>query len=948
MTTGPIDFDQVQANILLPYAPEQFNCARLMCFRFDPGRVAEARAWVREVGRRVTWHSDVRDPAGQPVATRGRLHLNVGFTWSGLEALGFDPFVTTALPRDFREGMRKRAERLGDGPNGEADEDRVHALVILYGWDALVQQRALHLGEDVHAWRPLSPERIGGVEAAVGQALHQPAELLPLCEAVTHLRQLDQDSYRLCTSEHPEIEYFGFRDGISQPRIKGVPGTEWPGRFEDRFGDSEPSTVLIGHRHFVDTEARPATRLELAEERLRHGSFLAVRKLSQDVPGFHRQVCERAEQLGLERSELAEKMVGRRRDGRPLVGDPLHPDDFDYDGDAQGEQCPFQSHLRRSNPRDGSEKIRRIMRRGMPYSSRAGGNGKVETGLMFLAYNADLEAQFEFVQRLWVNSGVENHALSRDRDPIAGEPAPDDPEAGRSSFSFTSNGRSHTLTGLESHVRFRWGDYFLVPSRSTLEELSRPPGSPIGEYERLVEGLPGRERARDVLGRWLDDRETSKRIWREVRERGGVVRLAKPGAVLVGTAKRAKQVLRDDGSRYSVRIQGQRMEETTGAFYLGMDAHTARYRHESAASAPVVPGWRYDPEHPIAEQLEAVRAATKDLCAGFLGVSLSEAVAKNEAGGEPRRGTIELGKLAAFVLSGLTPKCFGVPQPSAQGTFELNVPASGYTFFPFPPEGFREYADAASQAIRAYLLRLFEEREREIDGTLFPEGVHQVDGRPARPEPSPGDPDESWRQKLDQVLGRIEEEAGGDWGVDDHVRNMAGIISGMLIASFKLFVDGLSSRARSVPLGQPIVVPEEARARLPFDELRRNEASMPNVLYRQSLIDQELGGVGVREGDFVLVCQGSAMADAAKRGRHEEWFYGDRTPPDAGARKTAPHYCPGHRMADVMLGTMSGFLLGLPDLRRVDDTGERLDYDWAAASRSLIPQEPRASEARGA
>jgi hypothetical protein len=62
-------------------------------------------------------------------------------------------------------------------------------------------------------------------------------------------------------------------------------------------------------------------------------------------------------------------------------------------------------------------------------------------------------------------------------------------------------------------------------------------------------------------------------------------------------------------------------------------------------------------------------------------------------------------------------------------------------------------------------------------------------------------------------------------------------------------------------------------------------------------------------------------------GGSEEWFFGDATPA-AGARALAPHFCPGYRVATVLLETMSAMLFALPDLRADDDSGLTFSYDW--------------------
>jgi hypothetical protein len=122
---------------------------------------------------------------------------------------------------------------------------------------------------------------------------------------------------------------------------------------------------------------------------------------------------------------------------------------------------------------------------------------------------------------------------------------------------------------------------------------------------------------------------------------------------------------------------------------------------------------------------------------------------------------------------------------------------------------------------------------------------------------------------------------------------------------------------------------------------------MPNVIYRQNAGGRrKLGGVEVRENDFVLTCQGSAMAERPD----EEWFYGDRTPRDYSEAR-APHFCPGYKMADCLIGEMSRFLLGgesgISNLRRLDDSGMELACDFAPAAQMVAALQVKAKGANG-
>lgn len=95
----------------------------------------------------------------------------------------------------------------------------------------------------------------------------------------------------------------------------------------------------------------------------RNGSYLVLSQLDQDVGGFWRFIDTAAGQDAERGEQLAAAMVGRQRDGTPLVplSDPAIPgiaadnrhNNFSFDGDPQGVACPIASHIRRSNPRSG-------------------------------------------------------------------------------------------------------------------------------------------------------------------------------------------------------------------------------------------------------------------------------------------------------------------------------------------------------------------------------------------------------------------------------------------------------------------------------------------------------------------------------------------------------------------------------------------------------------------
>ncbi len=100
----------------------------------------------------------------------------------------------------------------------------------------------------------------------------------------------------------------------------------------------------------------------------RSGTYMVWRKLRQDVALFRRTLRDAAEHYADgDHEKLAAKVVGRWRNGAPLVSwpdqapdaDAFDPKDpsvnaFSYaQADPHGYSCPVGSHIRRSNPRDG-------------------------------------------------------------------------------------------------------------------------------------------------------------------------------------------------------------------------------------------------------------------------------------------------------------------------------------------------------------------------------------------------------------------------------------------------------------------------------------------------------------------------------------------------------------------------------------------------------------------
>jgi deferrochelatase/peroxidase EfeB len=93
-----------------------------------------------------------------------------------------------------------------------------------------------------------------------------------------------------------------------------------------------------------------------------------------------------------------EKMFGRRRDsGAPLDGSN-EKDVPNFAADPVGAAIPLTSHIRRANPRTPQSEPSRILRRPYNYDLGVDQVGDLDMGLVFVAYQQDLQRQFIAIQ----------------------------------------------------------------------------------------------------------------------------------------------------------------------------------------------------------------------------------------------------------------------------------------------------------------------------------------------------------------------------------------------------------------------------------------------------------------------------------------------------------------------------------------------------------------------
>jgi len=481
-----LDRAEVQRGILSSFGSAEAKQRRGALLLMTVGDAARGAAFV---GRLLADGAlCFEDEAGSPP---DGLCRSLGFTRSGLERLAIARATVDAFPKEFREGLHVRAPQLGDV------------------WDN--HPRNWRLPE--RNWPPASvddlprpPVEMEEVDIALVLRHAGPADDggARIADEVARLAALaaEHDVALIAwepLANHYDAEgyfrdHFDLRDNFSQPVPQIEAGSDLAQRRGARRDEVRIGELLCGYAtdrgDFAPAEVEdplatsPNAKLEAgredrrkARDLQRNGSYLVVRKMSEDVTAFADFLQANRHHAGGDAKALAAKLLGRHPDGPSLI-DPAASDynDFDFAQDGEGRRCPFASHIRRTNPRriEHGRPPPRLLRRGMTYGPRFDpadpASAAAPRGLMFMAYNASIAEQYETIQR-WVNGGNISGVASGNNDPLVGTaPRPD----GRRVYRFELDGQVIRTEIARPFVRLEWGLYLFTPSRSALTEIAKP------------------------------------------------------------------------------------------------------------------------------------------------------------------------------------------------------------------------------------------------------------------------------------------------------------------------------------------------------------------------------------------------------------------------------------------------------------------------------------------
>jgi len=434
-----LELDDIQ-HILLTRTPAMTGRYEFLTFDTPSG----GRRWLTEMLPTTQSAADVTE-----TMDGSKRWITLGFTWTGLRALGLDDASLASFPDVFREGMASRADILGDtgacAPEhwvGGLAGDDLHAIAILFARDDEEHRRC-----------------IGEHDA-----------LLSRCEGVRSLSFLDLNATPPFNYAH---DHFGFRDRLSQPVIEGSGEEPTPGS----GAPLKAGEFILGY----PDENGPTMDLPVPEQLSRNGSYMAYRRLQEHVGAFRGYLSDNAGSVA-EQELLAAKFMGRWRSGAPLVlaptaddpdlgADPKRNNDFNYkEMDPFGYACPLGSHARRLNPRDTAHYMnrRRMIRRGATYGPALPDgvpDDGVDRGIAAFIICADLVRQFEFAQNVWINDKT-FHELGNEHDPICGT------QDGTLDFTVPKRPIRKVHKGIPAFTTLRGGAYFFLPGLNALRYLA--------------------------------------------------------------------------------------------------------------------------------------------------------------------------------------------------------------------------------------------------------------------------------------------------------------------------------------------------------------------------------------------------------------------------------------------------------------------------------------------
>ena len=399
--------------------------------------------------------------------------LNVGITWPGMLALEIRDKVdelSFAAFGSFIAGAAGQAQFVGDtGPSAPEN------------WIGGFGKGSDHVLLTLHA---LSPEAMTTYSDRLSALFAEGGAFTEICRVDGNAWLEMVDGNPVPSAKVP----FGYTDGISMTTIRGGP-ERYPADHQ------EPCEPWL----FVLLDEAESYLVPEPHELGLNGSFAVFKMIKTDVVGFENFLQSNKDKIDPEL--LAAKICGRWRNGVPLALSPdtdsppggIPPDQLnnyeyvnaDGSGDPEGLRCPVGAHMRRINPRGqpvigqgnpgGSNNNHRLIRRGLPYGPNYDPKQPydgIERGLMGYFISSDIEDQYEFVLKEWVNGAAFAGQVRLDpksKDPMIGT---QDPAESIFVIPQANGAPPIKVTGFSSFVTTKAAAYCFLPSITAIKFIS--------------------------------------------------------------------------------------------------------------------------------------------------------------------------------------------------------------------------------------------------------------------------------------------------------------------------------------------------------------------------------------------------------------------------------------------------------------------------------------------
>lgn len=385
--------DQIQGDSLAGFRKDH---VALMFLRFDEQQLSAVKRWLAELVPYLARLSDVAHFNASYRAMKLRrgcdpeltaLWVNIAFTAQGLTKL-VGAAEVERFETAFRIGAAARAATLGDPSCGAGSP-----AAWCVGGPENEPDAMINVAADLELHLDNERARLGTTFDATNGAV----------------TLIHEDIGNACIAPVKGHEHFGFKDGVSQPGVRGTVGSANAPLTRRLLADDDPLSdrfampgqPLLQPGEFVvgyprqDPEDPTGEQPEPAPDEREpawadNGSYLVYRRLRQDVAAFNRFIDDGVRQLAAQGIDVGAEQfgamcVGRWKSGTPIARaphyddpaiaadkyapqsfffwsdtkpvkwkDPHEPTDnfpaAKMDGD--GNVCPLAAHIRKVNPRD--------------------------------------------------------------------------------------------------------------------------------------------------------------------------------------------------------------------------------------------------------------------------------------------------------------------------------------------------------------------------------------------------------------------------------------------------------------------------------------------------------------------------------------------------------------------------------------------------------------------